>query len=103
MKFLHAHLDVDAQGRERLRREAVALQRLRHPAVAQILDVELDGSEAFIVTELVDGPNLEEEIATGGPLDARTSSSSPTSSPRRSRRSTPRASCTATSSRATCW
>ncbi len=71
MKFLHAHLDVDAQGRDRLRREAVALQRLRHPAVAQILDVELDGSEAFIVTELVDGPNLEEEIATGGPLDAR--------------------------------
>ncbi|MBM7479992.1 serine/threonine-protein kinase [Oerskovia jenensis] len=71
IKFLHAHLDVDAQGRERLRREAVALQRLRHPAVAQILDVELDGSEAFIVTELVDGPNLEEEIATGGPLDAR--------------------------------
>lgn len=71
MKFLHAHLDVDAQGRDRLRREAVALQRLRHPAVAQILDVELDGSDAFIVTELVDGPNLEEEIATGGPLDAR--------------------------------
>ncbi|MBE7699230.1 protein kinase [Oerskovia sp. Sa1BUA8] len=70
IKFLHAHLDVDAQGRDRLRREAVALQRLRHPAVAQILDVELDGSEAFIVTELVDGPNLEEEIATGGPLDA---------------------------------
>ncbi|MHA7133543.1 protein kinase domain-containing protein [Oerskovia turbata] len=70
IKFLHAHLDVDAQGRERLRREATALQRLRHPAVAQILDVELDGSEAFIVTELVDGPNLEEEIATGGPLDA---------------------------------
>jgi serine/threonine protein kinase len=70
IKFLHAHLDVDAHGRERLRREATALQRLRHPAVAQILDVELDGSEAFIVTELVDGPNLEEEIATGGPLDA---------------------------------
>lgn len=72
IKFLHAHVDRDAaaQGRERLRREALALQRLRHPAVAQILDVELDGPDAFIVTELVDGPTLEDEIADGGPLDA---------------------------------
>ncbi|WP_251150162.1 serine/threonine-protein kinase [Cellulosimicrobium sp. Marseille-Q4280] len=72
IKFLHAHVDVDAaaQGRERLRREALALQRLRHPAVAQILDVELDGPDAFIVTELVDGPTLEDEVADGGPLDA---------------------------------
>ncbi len=72
IKLLHAHVDLDAaaQGRERLRREARALQRLRHPAVAQILDVELDGPDAFIVTELVDGPTLEDEIAEGGPLDA---------------------------------
>ncbi|WP_454042853.1 protein kinase domain-containing protein [Cellulosimicrobium sp. Marseille-Q8652] len=72
IKFLHAHVDLDAaaQGRERLRREALALQRLRHPAVAQILDVELDGPDAFIVTELVDGPTLEDEVADGGPLDA---------------------------------
>jgi hypothetical protein len=71
VKLLHAHVDRDAaaQGRERLRREALALQRLRHPAVAQILDVELDGPEAFIVTELVDGPTLEDEIADRGPLD----------------------------------
>ncbi len=72
VKLLHRHVDVDAaaQGRERLRREALALQRLRHPAVAQILDVELDGPDAFIVTELVDGPTLEDEVAEGGPLDA---------------------------------
>lgn len=71
IKLLHAHVDLDAaaQGRERLRREALALQRLRHPAVAQILDVELDGPDAFIVTELVDGPTLEDEVAEGGPLD----------------------------------
>lgn len=70
MKFLHSHLDSDARGRERLRREANALQRLRHPAIAQILDVEFDGPEAFIVTELVEGPTLEDEIAGRGPLDA---------------------------------
>lgn len=69
IKFLHSHLDTDARGRERLRREAGALQRLRHPGIAAILDVEFDGPEAFIVTELVDGPTLEDEIAQRGPLD----------------------------------
>ncbi|ROS78785.1 serine/threonine-protein kinase [Cellulomonas sp. PhB143] len=71
LKLLHAHVDSDttALGRERLRREAVALQRLDHPAVAAILDVELEGADAFIVTDLVDGVSLEDEIAEGGPLD----------------------------------
>jgi predicted Ser/Thr protein kinase len=70
LKMLHRHLD-DPAARERLRREATALQGLRHPAVARVLDAELDGPEAFIVTELVEGPTLEEEIDERGPLDAR--------------------------------
>lgn len=70
VKVLHAHVDADPAGRERLRREVAALQRLRHPAVAQVLDAELDGPMAFIVTELVDGVTLEEEIDQRGPLDA---------------------------------
>ncbi|MEN5074937.1 serine/threonine-protein kinase [Isoptericola cucumis] len=70
LKVLHAHVDADPAGRERLRREAAALQRLRHPAVAQVLDAELDGPYAFVVTELVDGVTLEEEIDSRGPLDA---------------------------------
>ncbi|MBD5786665.1 serine/threonine protein kinase [Cellulosimicrobium terreum] len=71
IKFLRADVDLDAtaHGRQRLQREALALQRLRHPAVAQILDLEIDGPDAFIVTELVDGPTLEDEVADGGPLD----------------------------------
>ena len=70
VKVLHAHLDADPAGRERLRREVASLQRLRHPAVAQVLDAELDGAVAFVVTELVDGVTLEEEIDERGPLDA---------------------------------
>jgi hypothetical protein len=70
LKILHAHLDADPVGRERLRREVLALQRLRHPAVAQVLDAELDGPEAFVVTDLYQGPTLEREIEEGGPLDA---------------------------------
>ncbi|MCF4122176.1 serine/threonine protein kinase [Antribacter sp. KLBMP9083] len=70
IKLLHRHLD-DPSARERLRREARALQKLRHPAVAAVLDAELDGAEAFIVTELVLGPTLEEEVDNRGALDAR--------------------------------
>jgi hypothetical protein len=70
LKVLHRHLD-DPAARERLRREAAALQGLRHPAVARVLDAELEGPEAFIVTELVEGPTLEEEIDERGPLDPR--------------------------------
>jgi hypothetical protein len=70
LKILHAHLDADPVGRQRLRREVLALQRLRHPAVAQVLDAELDGPEAFVVTDLYEGPTLEREIDEGGPLDA---------------------------------
>ncbi len=69
LKVLHSHLDRDPVARERLRREVTALQRLRHPAVARVLDAELDGEGAFVVTELVPGRTLEDEIDDGGPLD----------------------------------
>ena len=47
-----------------------ALQKLRHPGVAAILDAEADSTEAFLVTELVAGDNLEEHVRERGPLDA---------------------------------
>lgn len=52
--------------RERLRREAMALQRIHHQGVCQIVDMELDDSLAFIVTELIDGLNLHDDVATNG-------------------------------------
>lgn len=70
LKLLHPSLSLDPANRERLRREVAALQRLRHPSVARVLDAETDSTEAFIVTELVDGPTLAERVETDGPLDA---------------------------------
>ncbi|NMR20316.1 serine/threonine-protein kinase [Cellulomonas fimi] len=67
-KLLHAHLDADPVARDRLRREVAALQRLRHPAVAAVLDAEVDSTEAFLVTELIDGRNLEDHVRVAGPL-----------------------------------
>lgn len=70
LKVLHPNFAPDAEMRKRLGREVAALQKVRHPSVAHVLDAEADSAEMFIVTELVDGPTLEAEIANGGPLDS---------------------------------
>lgn len=69
MKVLHPHLAADDANRERLRREVANLQRLRHPAVARVLDAEIDADDAFVVTELVDGTDLAARVRDAGPLD----------------------------------
>ena len=76
MKILRDSLaEEDASGersrdqltaRERLRREARALQKVRHPGVCGIVDMELDDALAFIVTELIDGKNLREDVRANG-------------------------------------
>jgi hypothetical protein len=69
LKLLHP-VERDDESRARLLREVAALQRLRHPAVAAVLDAEADSTEAFLVTELVDGTDLEDLVREDGPLDA---------------------------------
>ena len=76
MKILRDSLaEEDASGersrdqltaRERLRREAMALQKVRHPGVCGIVDMELDDALVFIVTELIDGKNLREDVRANG-------------------------------------
>jgi len=70
LKLLHAHIGADPVARDRLRREVAALQRLHHPAVAAILDAEADSTEAFVVTELIEGLTLEEHVRATGALTA---------------------------------
>ncbi|WP_300765787.1 serine/threonine-protein kinase [uncultured Bifidobacterium sp.] len=52
--------------RERLRREALALKRVDHPGVCRIVDMELDDAVAFIVTELIEGHDLREDVRLNG-------------------------------------
>lgn len=52
--------------RERLRREAMALRKINNPGICGIDDMELDDSVAFIVTELIEGENLREDVAHNG-------------------------------------
>ena len=66
----HAAQDPDLKAhvtpRERLRREALALRKINHPGVCGIVDMELDDSLAFIVTELIEGRNLKDDVAANG-------------------------------------
>ena len=66
LKLLHPVLVVDYSGRERLRREVAMLQKVRGRYVAEVLDAETDADEAFIVTELIDGPTLEQDVVDSG-------------------------------------
>lgn len=52
--------------RERLRREALALRKIDHPGVCNIVDMELDDALAFIVTELIEGKTLRDDVASNG-------------------------------------
>ncbi|WP_236028074.1 serine/threonine-protein kinase [Bifidobacterium pongonis] len=61
------NLKENVPARERLRREALALRRIHNPGVCGIVDMELDDAVAFIVTELIEGKNLKEDVAANGP------------------------------------
>src|SRR5262245_46518345 len=49
----------------RFRREAQILASLKHPRIAAIYGLEEISSGAMLVLELVEGPTLEDRIATG--------------------------------------
>jgi len=56
----HARLEDEAQ------REAVALDRLRHPNIVGFRALERDGDLIFIVMDHVEGRNLRDEITSHG-------------------------------------
>lgn len=67
IKLLHPHVAQDPVARKRLAREA-RMAQIDAPAVAAVLDVEVEGSEPFIVSQLVEGPTLAQAVADNGPL-----------------------------------
>lgn len=68
LKLLHPHISRDPSARARLVREVDLLHRVRGRGVARVLDAEVEGDEAFVVTELIDGPTLEDDVAAHGPF-----------------------------------
>lgn len=66
LKLLHPSISADPNARDRLRREVQTLRRVRGSYVAQVVDYETEEDDAFIVTELIDGPTLSEDVAEYG-------------------------------------
>jgi len=67
LKALPPEFTRDARRRERLTREARAAAALSHPSIATIYSLEDIDGELYIVSELVRGRTLREELH-GGPL-----------------------------------
>ncbi len=65
LKALTPEYTRDPLRRERLTREARAAAALSHPAVATVFALEEVDGELYIVSELVRGRNLREELRTG--------------------------------------
>jgi eukaryotic-like serine/threonine-protein kinase len=60
------------EGRERFLREARIAAAIKHPNVVNIFDVGVHEDTAFLVMELLQGTDLEQEIEARGPLDEAT-------------------------------
>jgi serine/threonine-protein kinase len=65
IKFLRKGYEADPVVRERFRREAMSLAKLRHPGIVAVLDFgEADG-HPYIVLELIKGTTLEVALFSG--------------------------------------
>jgi serine/threonine protein kinase len=68
VKVISPDLADDEMFRERFRREVESARRVRRFCTAPVLDAQLDGEPLFIVTEFVDGANLDEFVTASGSM-----------------------------------
>src|SRR5687767_3854281 len=65
LKVLPERFATDSDRRRRFEREARILASLNHPNIAQIYGVEESHTLIALVMELVEGPTLAEQLASG--------------------------------------
>jgi len=68
VKTLHPELSVDEAVRARFRNEAISAAGLAHPGIVTTYDTGEDDGVAYIVMELIDGPNVRTLLDERGPL-----------------------------------
>ena len=68
VKVLRPWLVGGRDGRNRFEREVAALQKVRGPRVAEIVDADVNGDPPFVVTRYIRGNPLEKVVADHGPL-----------------------------------
>src|SRR5688500_450293 len=69
IKRLHPHPTEDQGARERFRREAAAMEAIRHPNVVAVRDAILDEDEPALVMDFVAGRSVAELAADGHRFD----------------------------------
>jgi hypothetical protein len=69
VKRLHPHLIADEGARERFRREATAMESIRHPNVVAVRDAVVDADEPALVMDFVAGRSVAELAADGHAFD----------------------------------
>src|SRR5262245_50940178 len=68
VKTLHPELAVEGAVRARFRNEAISAAGLANPGIVTTYDTGEDDGVAYIVMELVEGPNLRQFLDSHGPL-----------------------------------
>ncbi|MEV5408560.1 protein kinase [Thermopolyspora sp. NPDC052614] len=68
VKVINPEYTQHEQFRMRFRREADAARRVRRFCTAAVLDSALEGDQLYVVTEYVEGRDLEETVRASGPL-----------------------------------
>ena len=65
VKVIRREFRLDAETKQRFRREAQTLSQLEHPNICRIHDLVESETSDFLVLELIDGRNLSEVMAAG--------------------------------------
>ncbi|TDC05518.1 hypothetical protein E1267_19185 [Nonomuraea longispora] len=68
VKLIHARMDADPGFRRRFAREVSAAKRVARFCTAPVLDADVEGDVAYLVTEHVEGPSLGDVVRSSGPL-----------------------------------
>lgn len=59
---------ADPKTLDRLARELEAIHQVQPFVTARVIEAGTDGSRRYVVAEFIDGPSLQERVASGGPL-----------------------------------
>ncbi|OHV20270.1 hypothetical protein BBK14_08535 [Parafrankia soli] len=70
VKVIRREYAREPEFRSRFLREARAARRVARFCTAEVLDVDTDRPEPYLVTEYIDGPTLSDLVRRGGPLPA---------------------------------
>ncbi|SEH03828.1 Serine/threonine protein kinase [Nonomuraea solani] len=68
IKVIHRHLAADPAFRRRFRREVMTMRRVARFSTAAVIEADLDGDVAYVVTEYVPGPTLFSAVSRRGPM-----------------------------------